>query len=270
MLLTLFCGKMAYPVYLTIGNIPKEICQKLSCHAQMLIGYLPTTKLEGIQSKAAQCCALVNLFHSCMKHVLGPISHYSETGIAMVGRDGVWCRCHPILASFVGNYPEQVLVTCTYYGHCPKCLAPWDQLGEHMHFLSQDHNEAIKTYFLADGDICTFHVACCDARLKPVFHPFWESFPLADIFLSITPDVLHQLLQGVMKHLISWLVSPQAFGQTQINVQCQIIPPNHHIKLFSKGITTLSHISGKEYKNICNILLGLVVDVPLPCGQPLS
>jgi hypothetical protein len=44
-------------------------------------------------------------------------------------------------------------------------------------------------------------------------------------------------------------------------------PPNHHLKLFSKGITTLSHISSKEHKNICSILLGLVVNLPLPHGQ---
>jgi hypothetical protein len=160
----------------------------------MLIGYLPTTKLEGIQSKAAWRRTLVNLIHSCMKHVLGPISHYSETGIAMVSGDGIWRHCHPILASFVGNYPEQVLVTCTYYGHCPKCLVPWDQLSEHMRFPSRDHNDAIEAYFLADGDVHTFHAACHDAGLKPAFHPFWESFPLMDIFLSITLDILHQLL----------------------------------------------------------------------------
>jgi hypothetical protein len=123
-----------------------------------------------------------------------PDSPYSAMGIAMVSEDGIWHRCHPILASFVGDYPEQVLVTCTYYGHCPKCLAPWDQLGEHTHFSSQDHNDTIKAYFLADGDIHTFHVACRDAGLKLVFHPFWESFPLMDIFLLITLDILHQLL----------------------------------------------------------------------------
>jgi hypothetical protein len=112
------------------------------CFVRFLVSF-------GIQSKATRRHALVNLFHSCMKHVLGPISHYGEMGIAMVGRDGIWRRCHPILASFVGDYPEQVLVTCTYYGHCPKCLAPWDQLGEHTCFPSRDHNEAIDTYFLA-------------------------------------------------------------------------------------------------------------------------
>jgi len=46
--LTLFCDKQAYPVYLTIGNIPKDIRQKPSCYAQLLVAYIPTTKLGGI------------------------------------------------------------------------------------------------------------------------------------------------------------------------------------------------------------------------------
>ena len=42
---------MAYPVYPTIGNIPKEIQQKPSRQAQLLIAYIPTTKFEGITTK---------------------------------------------------------------------------------------------------------------------------------------------------------------------------------------------------------------------------
>jgi len=45
-LLTLFRHKQAYPVYLTIGNIPKEIRCKPSCCAYVLLGYLPTTCLD--------------------------------------------------------------------------------------------------------------------------------------------------------------------------------------------------------------------------------
>jgi Plavaka transposase len=52
-LLTLFRNKNAYPVYLTIGNIPKEIRCKLSCHAYVLLGYLPTTWLENEANKAS-------------------------------------------------------------------------------------------------------------------------------------------------------------------------------------------------------------------------
>ena len=37
-----------------------------------------------------------------------------------------------------------------------------------------------------------------------VFHPFWQELPHTDIHFTITPDVLHQLYQGVLRHLISW------------------------------------------------------------------
>ena len=50
---TLFCNKSAYPVYLTIGNIPKGIRRQLSCHSYILLGYIPTTRLEHVTNKAA-------------------------------------------------------------------------------------------------------------------------------------------------------------------------------------------------------------------------
>ncbi|KAJ7348674.1 hypothetical protein DFH08DRAFT_698238, partial [Mycena albidolilacea] len=39
--LTVFGNKTAYPVYMTIVNIPKEICRKPSRRAYVLLGYLP-------------------------------------------------------------------------------------------------------------------------------------------------------------------------------------------------------------------------------------
>jgi len=257
---------MGYPVYVTIGNVLKDIRQKPSRHAQILVAYIPTSKLEGL-GKTAHRRAQANLFHSCLQLVLGPIILYGKTGVAMVGGDGVWRRCHPIFACFVGDYPEQALATCTYYGCCPKCLVSPDQLGECRSFPPWDHREAVGIYSLADGGVCQFHAACHEGGLKPVFHPFWAMFPLVDIYLPITPDILHQLLQGVMKHLISWVTSPGAFGPAEIDMQCRIIPPNHHIMLFSKGITMLSRVLGKEHKGICHILIGLVVDLPLPYRQ---
>ena len=53
-LLTLFRNKQAYPMYLTIGNIPKEIRCKPSCRAYVLMGYLPTTRLEN-EPNASSC-----------------------------------------------------------------------------------------------------------------------------------------------------------------------------------------------------------------------
>jgi len=178
----------------------------------MLIGYIPTTKLKGIQNKAAHSHVLVNLFHSCMWIVLGPIALHSKTGLEMMSRDRIWHWCHPILSNFVGNYPKQCLVTCTYYSKCPKCQVPCDQLGDYKQFLSHDYREALRSFALADGNEHAFHATCRDSGIKPIYHPFWESLLLVDIYVSITPDVLYQLLQGVMKHLIAWVTDPLVFG----------------------------------------------------------
>ena len=88
--LTLFRDKMAYPIYLTIGNIPKDICRKPSRHAQILVGYIPTTKLAGVESETTRCRSLANLFHACMQKVQGPISSVTATGVPMMSGDGVW------------------------------------------------------------------------------------------------------------------------------------------------------------------------------------
>ena len=261
---------MAYPVYLTIGNIPKDIRRKPSRHAQILVGYIPTTKLKSITNKTARRRAQANLFHTCMRLLLTPINSIGETGVEMMGGDGIWRRCHPIFAVFIGDYPEQTLVTCTLNGRCPKCCVPHEQLGEYNHSPPRDFDEATDLYLLADGDGHAFHAACHDAGLKPVYHPFWESFPLTDIYLSIAPDILHQMLQGVMKHLIVWLTDTGTFGPAQINARCKYLPPNHHIALFPDGITTLSRVTGTEHKNMCRILIGLIIGLPLPGGQRSS
>ena len=51
--LTLFHNQQAYPVYLTIGNLPKELHQKPSLHGQVLLVYLLTAKLNYIMNKSA-------------------------------------------------------------------------------------------------------------------------------------------------------------------------------------------------------------------------
>ncbi|KAH9169618.1 hypothetical protein EDB89DRAFT_1908390 [Lactarius sanguifluus] len=226
-------GKAAYPVYLTIGNIPKAVRRKPSHHTQLLIGYIPTTKLEGITNQAARHHTLANLFHSCMRKLLALVTCYSESSIAMMSGDGIWRWCHPIFAVYVGDHPEQALVTCTYNGRCSKCTVTLDRLGEYTSFPPHNYSEAVDTFLLADEDVRIFHTACHEVGLKPIFHPFWESFPLSNIFISITPDILHQLLQGVMKHLMTWL--KKAFGPVAIDARCQSLPPNHHITTFAKG-----------------------------------
>ena len=170
-----------------------------------------------MQTQAARRHGLANLYHACMRNVLDLIISYGEIGVPMMSSDGIWRHCHPIFANFIGDYPEQALVTCTYGGRCPKCEVPPGQLGEYRAYPPHVQATAIDMYLLADGDIRVFHCGCREAGLKPIYHPFWEMFPLADVFLSITPDILHQLLQGMVKHLTHWLI--KVFGPGEFDAQ---------------------------------------------------
>lgn len=100
------------------------------------------------------------------------------------------------------------------------------------------------------------------AGVKPLYHPFWEELPHCNIYHAITPDVLHQLYQGLVKHLIAWIKS--ACGEAEIDARCKRLPPNHNIRLFMKGISVLSRVSGTEHQQICRFLLGIILDVHLP------
>ena len=232
--------------------------------AHILIGYIPTSELQSLPNKVARKRAAANLFHMCMHDVLQPITEPGETGVAMMSGDGVWRRCHPIFANFVGDYPEQALVTCTYNGRCPKCLVTPDELGEYQSFPPYLQSSVMDTYNLADEDADVFHAACHNAGLKSVKHPFWKTLPFADVFVSISPVVLRELLQGMIKYLFAWVVD--IFGATEIDARCRTMPTNHNVMHFPDGITTLSPVSDYERKMMCGILLGLIVDLRIPNG----
>ncbi|EPQ49860.1 hypothetical protein GLOTRDRAFT_51483, partial [Gloeophyllum trabeum ATCC 11539] len=262
---TLFGNKSAYPIYMTIGNLPKEIRRKPSRGGHILLGYLPTTRLDHITNKAARRRTLANLFHSCVQRILHPLKKAGEVGIVMASGDGVRRRVHPLFATFVGDYPEQLLVTGVKTGQCPRCPVPHDQLGEcnsEDPYEFRDMDAVLDALAsIADGPTA-FIKACAHAGIKPIQHPFWEGLPYVNIFQSITPDILHQLYQGVMKHFISWVT--KACGAAEVDARCRRFPPNHHIRLFMKGISTLSKVTGREHAQMCQLLLGFVTDIRLP------
>ena len=257
--LTLIGNKTAYPVYITIGNLPKRIRSKPSRHGQILLAYLPTSKLEHIMNKAARRRTLANLFHACLHRALSPLKSAGIDGIDLARGDGAKHRGHPILAVHVGDYPEQLLATGCKNGECPKCPVPRNDLGSTTDTSRplRDIGKVLDALAALDDGPRAYTRACREAGIKPIFHLYWEDLPFTNIFLAITPDLLHQLYQGVVKHLIAWL--KEAYGTTEIDARCRRLPPNHSLRHFSTGISKLSRVTGKEHQDICRILLGLII-----------
>ncbi|TFK79321.1 hypothetical protein K466DRAFT_505729 [Polyporus arcularius HHB13444] len=263
--LTLFGSKTAYPVYMTIGNLPKEIRRKPSRRGQILLAYIPSTRLEHVASAASRRRMLANLYHVCLKHALAPLKKAGIDGIRIARGDGVLYRGHPIFAVHIGDYLEQILATGVKSGECPKCPIPRDEIGNQMDARElRQPRPVLDALALADDDPREFARACACEGVKPIRDPYWADLPYVHIYRSITPDILHQLYQGVIKHLLAWL--KKTFGPEELDARCRRFPPNHHVRLFLQGITKLQRVPGKVHADICRFLLGLVVGLPIPGG----
>jgi hypothetical protein len=250
-------------VYFTVGNIPKATRRKPSKHACVLIAYLSVNKIDRSRMNDQEHRSRVQrLFHESMRIVLEPLRDAGTNGMEMTSSDGAVRSVHPILTCYVADYPEQCLVACTKYGTCPKCKASAKQLEDPLpsEKRTQEWTETIikKGKENAIGNPQKFHTYCMSFDVAGgVYRPFWEGFPLCDIHSSITPDVLHQLYQGVFKHLVAWcqnILTPQ-----ELDRRIRALPPAFGLRQFKNGIFALSQISGSERKNMAKVLLGCLV-----------
>jgi len=64
-----------------------------------------------------------------MQTVVKPLERAGRDGIILVSGDGAARRCFPILAAYVGDYPEQILVSLVKTGTRPICPAPRNEIG---------------------------------------------------------------------------------------------------------------------------------------------
>lgn len=254
-------GRQAYPVYLTLGNIPHAIRRKPSEQACILIGYLPVEKVAKVgRSKPQLSARYQQLFHAAMTILFEPLVKAGKDGVEMTSGDGSVRRVHPILAAYVADYPEQCLVTCSKYGSCPKCHAGPTELDDPTPRPGRTPDDTLKVMRDA-AEACDSHSAytkiCMQQNVNGnVDSPFWENLPFTNIHLSQTPDVLHQLYQGVVKYLILWC--QKMMTEEELDRRIRRLPPGLGVQHFKSGISALSQVSGSERKNMGKILLGCV------------
>ncbi|KIY67102.1 hypothetical protein CYLTODRAFT_454797 [Cylindrobasidium torrendii FP15055 ss-10] len=262
--LTDFSGsRQAYPVYLTLGNIPSSLRRKPSEQACILVAYLPVDKVTrcGL-SKDEVGARYQQLFHAAMTELFKPLVEAGKNGVQMASGDGRLWMVHPILAAYVADYPEQCLVTCSKQKSCPKCHAGPDELDADDPLPMRNQKSTLTTLSIAKSIATSntdYRALCYASNINPnVTKPFWTDLPFTNIHLAQTPDVLHQLYQGVLRHLIDWC--QRLLSDQELDARIRRLPPGLGLRHFKNGISALTQISGSERKNMGKILLACVVD----------
>ncbi|KZV93653.1 hypothetical protein EXIGLDRAFT_593026, partial [Exidia glandulosa HHB12029] len=92
--------------------------------------------------------------------------------------------------------------------------------------------------------------------LNDVPDPFWADWAYANIHCAITSDILHQLIQGVGKHVVQWL--SDLAPRRELDARFRRLPIAQGLRHFSDGISKLANVSGAEHRAIFAQLLGCV------------
>ncbi|KAG9094267.1 hypothetical protein FRC06_010996, partial [Ceratobasidium sp. 370] len=255
--LSVMCGgQTAYPVYVSLANISKQARHKPSKRAMVLLGYLPVEPFEDIANDDERRRMKADLVHRAMEKMLEPLKKASEDGVEMWCPDGRLRRIYLRIAAHLADWPEQNLHSCTTEGSCPVCSTKRLGRGSNMDPAPlRDREEtlgAIRSYFITK-DIRELQAL----SLKPVW-PWWGDLPHVNLATCITPDLLHQLYQGVFKsHLVCWL--KHFIGEDVLDQRFAAMPQVEGIKHFVKGISAVKQWTGRESKEMLAQILPAVL-----------
>ncbi|EMD33212.1 hypothetical protein CERSUDRAFT_57388 [Gelatoporia subvermispora B] len=251
--------KSAHPVYLTLGNIAKDIRRKVSAHATILVGYLPVAKLDCFSDKA-RSVARYRLFHHCMSLMFRKLAEAGRKGVHMTCLDGLIRWIWPIIAAYITDFPEQCLVACCMENRCPICKVPADARGSGKSFSQRNQNETLQ--LLRDLESGSTDPATraqfTEFGLRRVYPPFWHNLPHCNVALWFTPDLLHQLHKGVFKdHLVKWCTA--LIGEKELDARFHAMPDVMDMRHFGNGISGVSQWTGHEHKEMEQIFLGIMM-----------
>ena len=62
-----------------------------------------------------------SIVHAVIRDVMTPIENVMKNGVRMACADGAECLCFPLLCEYIGDIPEQWLLTCLVQSACTKC-----------------------------------------------------------------------------------------------------------------------------------------------------
>ncbi|KAJ7027114.1 hypothetical protein C8F04DRAFT_1288082 [Mycena alexandri] len=188
-----------YPLYMSNGLVYNNV-RRAHRNAVTLIGFLAIPKTDRENQDSAEFRTFRrNLFHGSLRHILESLRPGMTVPEVTLFADGHYRRVIYGLGPYIADYPEQVLLACTVQGWCARCTASNKNLDGERGRRSQAHTARLFEAF--------DHKALWDDYgVIPDVLPFTWTFPRADIYELLSPDLLHQVIKGTFKdHLVGWV-----------------------------------------------------------------
>jgi Plavaka transposase len=184
----------------------------------------------------------------------------------MICADGKLRHCFPVFCGWIADYSENVSLHSIRKNYCPRCEAPKSSFGDAQ----------LSTRIQLPRDFTTYFEHLIIAT-DPTVHPedrkeaveylnyrgvqqnegvFWSAKCVGQTNL-VTPDVLHTVYLGILKHMMDWIVGFLEYHKLmdRFNKLWLRVPPYPGLLQFGKPYTAISQWQGKEMKALGKIIL---------------
>ncbi|RHZ87464.1 hypothetical protein Glove_34g107 [Diversispora epigaea] len=246
-----------HPIYLSLGNIPTWRRNKED--AKQLLGYFPILSAKNKTEKESSDFKKLarKTFHDSIKFLLDPLFQGDDGVDFNIDGEDVWFFLR--ISTIICDWPEACTFSLTYKSAnsnypCHFCLVQKEDLIDIRkdQLILRDHVN-MKEYF-NNG-------TSNSAGLEQVDNYFWN-IPNLNIYTATVPDRMHHLDLGLFKYQIEFTTELLKLkpGKLVDNMNKRIakIPRHSGLKVFKKGVQSLSRLTASEYRDMMKIMVFVV------------
>ena len=215
----------------------------------------------------------LQVFHNVLTHILRPIYDVMEDGVSIFCGDGSRRLCFPRLAQYLADYEEQRVLACIVNQHCPKCTIPSFARSQRTPLTCD-----ARDYLARTGDYAYEHRSrhADDIEALSMFgyhpaEPFTERYYHlsssldCSIYDALALDLLHQMSKNFFDFIYaSWkklMIDVEGWSEAklyqELDARFSEVPLYYNLRWFRKGISKIRRWTGKEYKNMFKIFIGV-------------
>src|SRR6202042_3235588 len=248
-----------HPVLLSLANIEAGIRMKATSHAFALAAYLPIPKFQNVTPQV-QAVLSARVYHTCVSIIMDGLKAADADGEVMSDPNGTQRLCHTPLVSWIGDLPEQRVISCVLGNQSPISEASLNQFGD-----SNPHPRRTRELTLsriaqacmaADPTaIPQFLKECDPLGLNGVHQPFWRSWGNACPSKFLTPDALHQWHKFSFDHILKWVIN--IMGGDELDRRMAALQPRVGERHWANGISKLKQCTGREHRDFQKLIVAV-------------
>ena len=264
--------KELHAVYLTSGNIKKNIRTKVGLGFWVLCAQVPIAKFENEKLQGVFTRRVLN---RVLDKVCDGFKRCARHAVDFVDPDGNKRRIRTFLLAYIADLPEQQALACVRQGYAPCSYARPKELGdsvphalrrgaETLAAIQEIRDQLAEANAEADSDaeanavdyIRLFKKAAEKYGLDGTDEPFWRDWLHADPSEFLSPEPLQQLWKFFWDHVRDWGVS--LLGNKEFDRRLMCLQRRRGLRHFDSGITRFKQHSCREARDLFAVFLCII------------